>query len=246
MYDRKSLLTLLASLALAASLGACSKGSPTEPTIAFDSSSKSLATSSAFADAGKRGGGDDGSADDSGGSGGGGSDDGTADQGPGNDDDGTADQGHGNDDGTADRGPGNDDDGTADRGPGADDGTADRGPGADDGTSGQGSSPATPADPGGHRRHGRGNQPQQPQQPRGAREFAGMVTAVAGSTLVLADGTRVVVDAKTQWSNRGDVRSLRALAAALAADDAPRVEGRGQRLASGAILASTIKAEIDN
>jgi len=135
---------------------------------------------------------------------------------------------------------------------GADDGNGSGG--NDDGTVDQGG--ANNDDPAGddnnnHRQRRRGRQnrgndnPQQPRAPRGGAEFEATVQSVAGSTITLVDGTRVLVNGQTQWNARGDLRTLAALANAVAASRAPRVEGRGTRQADGAILALTIKAEID-
>ena len=199
MHDRRPLL-LLGALALStAALGACSKGSPTEPTIAFDSAAKAAADSSSVAGGDKRHGDDDGSADDNGG-GRGGNDDGTAN----NDNR----RGRGGDDGADDN----------------DNNRRNRGRGRGD----------RPNDP---------NNPQQP--PRGGQEFEATVASVGGNTITLVTGTRVIVNGQTQWSARGDVRTLSALANAVAANRRPRVEGRGARQADGSILAATIKAEID-
>lgn len=139
----------------------------------------------------------------------------------------------GNDDGTADQGGGNNDDGTADQGGANNDDPA----GADDNNNHR------------QRRRGRqnrgGDNPQQPRAPRGGAEFEAAVQSVAGSTITLVNGTRVLVNGQTQWNARGDLRTLDALAKAVAANRAPRVEGRGTRQADGSILALTIKAEID-
>lgn len=94
-------------------------------------------------------------------------------------------------------------------------------------------------DDNGGRRGGR----QQP--PRAGVEFEGTVASISGGTLVLANGTRVVVTGQTQWIARGDLSSLGQLSNALSAGQAPRVEGRGNRDANGAIVAQSIKAEID-
>jgi hypothetical protein len=82
--------------------------------------------------------------------------------------------------------------------------------------------------------------------PRAGAEFEGAVTAVNGSTIVLAGGTRVNVDGQTQWSARGDLFSLSQVAGSVASGDPTRVEGRGVRQTDGAFLAQTIKAEVDN
>lgn len=137
---------------------------------------------------------------------------------------------------------------------GADDGNG-SGSGNDDGTADQGGGnnddPAGADDNNNHRQRRRGRQnrggdnPQQPRAPRGGAEFEAAVQSVAGSTITLAGGTRVLVNGQTQWNARGDLRTLDALANAVAANRAPRVEGRGTRQADGSILALTIKAEID-
>jgi hypothetical protein len=101
------------------------------------------------------------------------------------------------------------------------------GRGADDGT-----------DDNGGRRGGR-------QQPRAGVEFEGAVASVGAGSLVLANGTTVIVNGQTQISARGDLRSLSQISAALNAGQDPRVEGRGTRNANGAIVAQTLKAEVD-
>lgn len=95
-------------------------------------------------------------------------------------------------------------------------------------------------------RRGRGNRnDDRNNRPQGGREFEGAVASVnaGGGTLTLAGGTRIVVNAQTQWSARGDLLSLSAIAGSLQAGDNPRVEGRGTRQADGSIVAQTIKAE---
>ena len=82
--------------------------------------------------------------------------------------------------------------------------------------------------------------------PRAGQEFEGAVRGVSGQTIALAGGTRVVVSAATQWSVRGDLTSLAAVAGSAASGAPTRVEGRGDRQADGSILARTIKAEVDN
>ncbi|HET9765554.1 MAG TPA: hypothetical protein VFS60_01830 [Thermoanaerobaculia bacterium] len=213
-------LLLVASLALAAGvLGACSPGasSPTEPTIAFDSAAKSFASSSTSTSTATA------TASAAG-------DDLLAKR-HGGDDDGSADTSSADDNGGS--GGGSNDDGTADQGRNG----GGNGNGADDNNN--------------QRRRGRRNRggddnPQQPRAPRGGQEFEATVQSVAGSTITLVTGTRVVVNGQTQWNTRGDLRTLQALANAVAANRAPRVEGRGARQADGSIVAQTIKAEIDN
>jgi hypothetical protein len=127
-------------------------------------------------------------------------------------------------------------------GSGQDDGSADdrrgRGHGNDDGTTdnrgrGRGS-------------RGRGNRPDEPRPPRVGQEFEATVQSVTGQTLTLAGGLRVTVDAQTRFDPRGDLLSLAAIAGSVAANERPRVEGRGERQADGSIRAATIKAEVDN
>jgi hypothetical protein len=83
---------------------------------------------------------------------------------------------------------------------------------------------------------------------RQGQEFEARVTAVdvGAGIITLADGTRVRVNAQTQWIARGDLLSLTELAGSVRAGENPRVEGRGTRQADGTILANTIKAEVDN
>ena len=83
-------------------------------------------------------------------------------------------------------------------------------------------------------------------QPRTGLEFEGAVVAVNGQTITIAGGTRIVVNGATQWSGRGDLFTLDAVAGSLASGDPTRVEGRGERQANGTLLARTIKAEVDN
>lgn len=84
------------------------------------------------------------------------------------------------------------------------------------------------------------------QPPRQGQQFESAVTSVAGNTLALANGTRVTVDAQTQWNARGDLRSVAQVANAVRAGRPTRVEGRGTRQANGAFLATAIKAEVDD
>jgi hypothetical protein len=214
-------LLLLATVALAtAALGACSKGStsPTEPTFAFDSSSKAMAApdlatgggDDSAADLSKRHGDDDGSADDNGGSRGG-SDDGTAGNG--------GNRGNGGNDGNNRRG--------RNRGRGG------RGRGGDD-QPGQPQPTPTPGQP---------RPTPTPQGPRAGAQFNGFVSSVSGNTITLAGGSRIVVNGQTGWVARGDLHSLADISGSLAAGLAPRVEGRGNRQADGSIVAVTIKGE---
>ena len=138
--------------------------------------------------------------------------------------------------------------GDASHGGGNDDGTTNDN-GRHGGGSGNGSGTTVPDDHGRNRRgRGQGNHDQpgdNRQRPAHGAEFEGAVQAVSGGTLTLAGGLRVVVDGQTQFSARGDLRSLGAVAAALAGGKHPRVEGRGTRQADGSILAQTIKGEVD-
>jgi len=211
-------LVLVASLALIAGvLGACSPGS-SSPTEPTTAFDSAAKSFPSASTATDPVAGDDLVA-----KGHGGDDDGSADTGSA-DDNGSGGGGGGNDDGTADQGGGNDDDPAGDDNNNNNNNRRRRG------------------------RHGGGNDdnPQQPRAPRGGQEFEAAVQSVAGSTITLVTGTRVVVNGQTQWSARGDLRSLAALANAVAANRAPRVEGRGTRQADGSIVALTIKAEIDN
>jgi hypothetical protein len=101
-------------------------------------------------------------------------------------------------------------------------------------------------DNGGRRNGGQDNGGQQRPQ-RGGAQAEGAVTAVdaAGGTLILAGGQRIAVNGQTQWNARGDLFTLKQVAAAVAAGKATRAEARGSRQASGVLLAQTIKAEVD-
>jgi hypothetical protein len=81
--------------------------------------------------------------------------------------------------------------------------------------------------------------------PRGGQEVEGAVASVGASSVILTNGTRIVVDGSTQWSARGDLFSLSQVAGSLSAGRHPRVEARGTRQSDGALLAATIKAEDD-
>ncbi len=85
-----------------------------------------------------------------------------------------------------------------------------------------------------------------PRPARAGQEFEAAVTAVNGQTLVLANGTRVVVNGQTQWSNRGDLLSLSQVAGAVSANRPVRAEGRGTRQSDGTLLATTLKVEVDD
>jgi Domain of unknown function (DUF5666) len=93
---------------------------------------------------------------------------------------------------------------------------------------------------------GRGNDNRPDDRPRAGIEFEAAVTAVNGQTLVLANGTRVIVNGQTQWSNRGDLFTLSQVAGSVASGDPVRAEGRGDRQADGAIVARTLKVEVDD
>jgi len=73
-------------------------------------------------------------------------------------------------------------------------------------------------------------------------QFRGAVASIAGSTITLATGAKVTVNAATAWSARGDLTNLAALRTSLNRNQHPRIEGRGTRQA-GSILAKTLKAE---
>jgi hypothetical protein len=103
-------------------------------------------------------------------------------------------------------------------------------------------------DPAGDDRGGR-QKPPAPgptQRPARGQELEGAVTAVdAGAQLLtLAGGGRIAVNAQTQWSSRGDLTTLKQVAAALAAGKPTRAEARGTRRADGALVAQTIKVEV--
>lgn len=144
------------------------------------------------------------------------------------------------------RGRGGDDDNGNDdgnasgrRGRGQDDGPGDdRGQRGRRGRGGRGGDDNRPNNP---------NNPNNPTNPRPAgQEFEAAVTAVQGANLVLANGTRVIVNGQTQWSNRGDLFNLNQVSRAVAANRPVRAEGRGNRQGSGAILALTLKVEVDD
>jgi hypothetical protein len=190
-------LLLLAAVALStATLGACSKSSPTEPSPLADLEAASLSSSSGsmtgITDESRHGGrgGDDGSADDSGGS-------------------------------------------RRGRGRGADDAAGDDRGGRRGGRGGRSNDDSPPV-------------PRAPRAPRVGQQFEGAVVAVSGQTLTLAGGARVVVNGQTQWNARGDLLSLAQVERSVASGDPTRVEGRGTRQGGGAILALTLKAEVDN
>jgi hypothetical protein len=91
---------------------------------------------------------------------------------------------------------------------------------------------------------GRNGRPQRPA--RAAQAEGAVASADAGSgILVLAGGQRIAVNGQTQWNRRGDLVSLQQVATAVAAGKPTRAEARGTRQADGALLAQTIKAEVD-
>jgi len=139
---------------------------------------------------------------------------------------------------------GGDDPAGDDRG-GATTGTDDNG-----GRHGRGADDPAGDDHGRHgRRNGQGNGNggnggnQRP--PKAGNEFEGAVASVGQNSLTLANGTRIVVNAQTQWAARGDLHNLNEVASSVAAKRATRAEGRGTRQADGSILASTLKVEVD-
>ena len=93
---------------------------------------------------------------------------------------------------------------------------------------------------------GKGNKGGRDDQPRTGREFEGAVTSVGGSSLTLANGTRIVVNGQTQWSARGDLRTLSQVARSVDAGRPTRAEGRGTRQTDGSIVAQTLKVEVDD
>ena len=118
------------------------------------------------------------------------------------------------------------------------------------GRRGRGSDDPAGEDRGGRRgRGGRGGddnpRPTNP-RPAGTSEFEARVLSVSGNTLNLAGGTRVVVNGATQWSARGDLRTLAATATAVSRNRPVRAEGRGTRQADGSFVAQTIKVEVDD
>jgi len=101
----------------------------------------------------------------------------------------------------------------------------------------------------GGRRGGRGGQDDNnnnPRAPRNGQEFEGTVASVAGNSVFLTNGTRILVNGQTRWIAGGDLNSLAQIARAVAADRPTRVEGRGVRQGNGNFVANTIKAEVDD
>jgi len=99
-------------------------------------------------------------------------------------------------------------------------------------------------DPAGDDHGGRNGHPQRPQRASQAEGSVASVDAGSG-ILTLSDGQRIAVNGQTQWNARGDLFSLQQVAAAVAAGKPTRAEARGTRQAGGALLAQTIKAEVD-
>jgi hypothetical protein len=85
----------------------------------------------------------------------------------------------------------------------------------------------------------------QQRPPRAGTEREGAVASVGAGALALAGGQRIVVNGQTQWNSRGDLFSLQQVAAAVNAGKPTRAEARGTLRADGALVAQTIKAEID-
>lgn len=96
--------------------------------------------------------------------------------------------------------------------------------------------------------NGNNNGGNQQRLPRAGSEREGTVASVdAGAgILTLAGGQRIVVNGQTQWIARGDLFSLQQVAAAVNANRPTRAEARGTLRADGALVAQTIKAEVDN
>lgn len=135
---------------------------------------------------------------------------------------------------------GSDDDGSASgrRGRGQDDQ-----PGDDRGRRGRGGRGRGGDD---NRPNNPNNNPNNPRPNQAGQEFEAAVTGVQGANLILANGTRVIVNGQTQWSNRGDLFNMSQVSGAVAANRPVRAEGRGTRQGNGAILALTLKVEVDD
>jgi|GEM_PF-1655996 len=95
---------------------------------------------------------------------------------------------------------------------------------------------------GGNNGNNGGNQ-QRP--PRTGTEREGTVASVDAGALILAGGQRIVVNGQTQWDSRGDLFSLQQVAAAVNTGKPTRAEARGTLRADGALVAQTVKAEVD-
>ncbi len=81
----------------------------------------------------------------------------------------------------------------------------------------------------------------------GTVQFEARVRAAspARELMRLAGGTTVIVNADTNWSPRGDLFDLGAVAAALASGSRVRVEGRGTSEQDGTLRALRVKVEVD-
>lgn len=107
-------------------------------------------------------------------------------------------------------------------------------------------------DNGGDNRGGRGGRGgnddgnNNPRAPRNGQEFEGSVASVSGNSVILTNGTRILVNGQTQWIARGDLHTLAQVSRSVAAGRPTRVEGRGVRQGNGNFVANTIKAEVDN
>jgi Domain of unknown function (DUF5666) len=93
--------------------------------------------------------------------------------------------------------------------------------------------------------NGGNNGGNQQRPPRAGVEREGTVASVGAGALVLAGGQRIVVNGQTQWDSRGDLHSLQQVATAVNAGRPTRAEARGTVRADGALVAQTIKAEVD-
>jgi hypothetical protein len=111
------------------------------------------------------------------------------------------------------------------------------------GRQGRGNDDPAGDDRGGRGRNGNGGNQQRP--PRAGAEREGAVASVDAGALVLAGGQRIVVNGQTQWNSRGDLFSLQQVAAAVNAGKPTRAEARGTLRADGALVAQTLKAEVD-
>ncbi len=81
-----------------------------------------------------------------------------------------------------------------------------------------------------------------------AVEFEGLAVSVAllSQSLTLDDDTVVVVNADTKWNSSGNLFSLGEIAAALSAAGVVEIEGEGFYQVGGSILATKIKAKLDD
>ncbi len=96
---------------------------------------------------------------------------------------------------------------------------------------------------GGNNNGNNGGNQQRP--PRTGTEREGAVASVGAGALVLAGGQQIVVNGQTQWDSRGDLFSLQQVAAAVNTGKSTRAEARGTLRADGALVAQTVKAEVD-